>query len=326
LKNEISKVGFGAWGLGGDAYGKVSRDQAFNALKAAMDNGINFVDTSDLYGNGRSEEIIGEFINSLSNKDQDSLLISSKGGCLPHRGFHMPQNFDSKYLISALNSSLKRLNKDCLYIYFLHSPLPTHEVIEEIREFCDYALTSGKVLNIGVSVRSPNDLIFFKKNIKLITAFQFNFNLIDQRILSNSILECLTDTSIINIARTPLCFGFLTGKVKIEDCLSEDDHRRNWPVEQLRKWNESVSLFSDIALELNLSTTQLALLYCTSYDFVSSTIPGILETSHAIENSSIINKEPLNKETILLLERIYLENSFYDPSLKQKALNKEIGN
>ena len=235
MKLELSKVGFGAWGLGGDAYGPVADEEALDALKTAYEKGINFIDTSDLYGNGKSEKMIGKFLKKLSNHDKAGLYLSSKGGCLPHRGFDMPQNFTFDYLRSALDASLNRLGVDNLYVYFLHSPTTNEKQLEEMSKFCEYAIKSGKVLKTGISVKSPQDILFFNKKLTNINAYQFNFNLIDQRILNEPLISYFKNSQNIHIARTPLCFGFLTGKVSIEECFSEDDHRRNWPLIQSLK-------------------------------------------------------------------------------------------
>ena len=324
MNNKLSRIGFGAWGLGGDAYGYIDPSEAINALKTAFSNGINFIDTSDLYGAGKSEKIIGSFLSTLNNNDKEQILIASKGGCLPHRGFDMPQNFSYEYLVNSLESSLKNLNINSLFIYFLHSPLPLEIDLEVINKFAEYAISSGKCKNIGISLRSPKDIIYFCKNLEIINSYQFNFNLIDQRILSNELLPYFKNKKHINIARTPLCFGFLTGKVNIKDCFSHDDHRRNWPKEQLEKWNNSVEFFRDIADSLNLTTTQLALQFCNSYQFIDCTIPGILTPKHAEENSSVLKLPRLEKRILIKLEEIYHKNSFYDPSLKENALKKEI--
>ena len=112
-------IGFGTWGLGGMDYGPIKEKKALNLLNYAYKKRINFFDTAPLYGNGRSETIIGSF---LRNKKRKKIIISSKGGMLPHRGFDWQQNFSFSNLLKDLNESLNRLNTDYLDYFLLHSP------------------------------------------------------------------------------------------------------------------------------------------------------------------------------------------------------------
>ena len=119
----VSEIGFGAWGIGGKhsnvvAYGEVDDKESIKALRLAYDRGVNFFDTSDLYGNGHSEKIISKAFREI----RDKIIIASKGGTLPHTGLFMPQDFSENYLNKAIEKSLKRLRTDYIDIYQLHSP------------------------------------------------------------------------------------------------------------------------------------------------------------------------------------------------------------
>ena len=105
---DASELGFGTWGLSGTSYGPVDDNESIRALNRAFELGITLYDTSDLYGNGHSEAILGKALSHVRPK----IIIATKGGLLPHTGFDMPMDFSIGYLRKALEASLKRLNTD----------------------------------------------------------------------------------------------------------------------------------------------------------------------------------------------------------------------
>ena len=115
---KVSEIGFGTWGLGGDSYGRVDDAQSRRVLEAAFEHGVTFYDTSDLYGAGHAERVLGEALQPV----RDHIVIATKGGLLPHTGFTMPQDFSPRHLRAALMRSLDRLRTDHVDLYQLHSP------------------------------------------------------------------------------------------------------------------------------------------------------------------------------------------------------------
>ena len=113
------KLGFGTWGIGGRDYGPISEQKSIKLLKFAIKNKINFFDTAPLYGDGRSEYLIGKVIKNIK---RSSIKIATKGGMLPHTGFDHKHNFSIKYLEKEIHCSLKRLNTNYIDYYLLHSP------------------------------------------------------------------------------------------------------------------------------------------------------------------------------------------------------------
>ena len=153
---EISEVGFGAWGIGGatkgaTSYGDTDDEISRDALRAAYDAGITFFDTSDLYGYGRSEKLIGETLKHV----RKNIVIASKVGLLDADG---PQDFSADHLTESLEKSLARLQTDYLDLYQLHCPSiglieKNGETLAALRAF----VAEGKVRAIGISVRSPDE-------------------------------------------------------------------------------------------------------------------------------------------------------------------------
>lgn len=308
----VSEIGFGTWGLGGVAYGPVEDGESRAALDYAFDHGVNFYDTSDLYGeDGRAERILGEVFKAR----RDRVVIATKGGMLPHTTFVMPQDFSRAHLNGALDASLKRLGCDYVDIYQLHSPPIDLPNWDEIAGTLEAMIASGKVRAAAISTRSPADaLIAIERHGYSVV--EVNFNMIDQRAVTGGLFATCVERGIGVIARTPLCFGYLSGALTGEEVFAAGDHRNNWPREQLRRWAQSPALFAGLVDGRGRTISQLALQYCVSEPAVSTAIPGMLTTAQARENIGAIELPPLTSEDAEAIRQIYASHLFYDPSAK----------
>ncbi|HHT9135725.1 MAG TPA: aldo/keto reductase [Candidatus Wunengus sp. YC60] len=310
---EVSEIGFGTWGLGGNSYGTVDDNVSKAALRFAFDSGITFYDTSDLYGNGHSEEVLGDALHDV----RDKIIISTKVGLLPHTGFDMPCDFSPAYIRQGLDASLRRLRSDYIDIYLLHSP-----TIGMLREDSAIVATlqdlkeAGKIRAYGISARSPDDCLasIQEFDFKIV---QVNFNMIDQRAIENGLFDLAFEKKIGVIARTPLCFGYLTGKLHGNEVFEGIDHRANWPVEQLQRWAKAPDLFSFLNQGRNRTPTQLALRFCLDHKSASTVIPGMMNCNEVRENILASSLEALNAEEVARVKLIYESNLFYDKTAKQ---------
>lgn len=309
---EVSEIGYGTWGIGGDSYGTIDDNESRRALKVAFENGVNFYDTSDLYGSGHSEEILGDVFKDI----RDKVIIATKGGTLPHHGFNMPQDFSSQYLRKALEGSLKRLKTDYIDLYQLHSPkiedIEDENVIQTLKVF----QKEGKIRFFGISVRCPEDglAVIEKFGIKVI---QVNFNMIDQRAIEIGLFETAGKLDVGVIARTPFCFGYLTGTLTGSEQLNGLDHRANWPKEQLRRWAKAPELFAFLNEDKKRTYAQLALQFCLSDKAVSTVIPGMMRTEEVRENIEASKLSPLTFDELEHIRCVYHSHNFYDKSAKQ---------
>src|SRR3989338_10428534 len=310
----VSEIGFGSWGIGGrtkgaTSYGTTDDDESKRALEAAFDAGITLYDTSDLYGYGHSEELIGGVFAGRREK----VVIASKVGYVKHGG---PHDFSPVRIRQCAEASLRRLRTDYIDLYQLHSPSldelqRTAGAIEEIQKLKE----EGKIRAIGISVKSPQD------GFRAVTEFkaesvQVNFNMIDQRILDNGFLDFARDRGIGVIARTPLAFGFLSGTLT-DVSFSSDDHRSSWPESQLRRWASAPSMFKFLNESSSWTPTQIALKFCLSFPAVSSVIPGILHPSEARENASASDLSQFAQEEIARAREVYHAHEFFDSTLKK---------
>ena len=313
----VSEVGFGTWGLGGDSYGAIDEVAALKVLNQALDRGINFYDTSDLYGAGRSEELLGK---AFAHR-RDQVIIASKFGTLPHTGFIMPQDFTSTAARKCIDQSLRRLKSDYIDIYQLHSPpidLPNWgEIIETLTLFKQ----AGKIRAFGLSARSPSDA---KKAVETygLGVIQVNFNLIDHRAVEIGLFDLCQKRNVGVIARTPLAFGYLSGKLNGSENFSSNDHRANWSAEQLHRWANSSRLFTSLNNGCTRSLVGLALLFCLSTPCVSTVIPGMMKPDEVEENATISDLPPLTLEELEKIKDIYENHVFYDPTVKQEFIQR----
>ena len=287
----VSEIGFGTWGLGGNAggsfsYGPADDNVSRAALQSALDQGVNFYDTSDLYGFGHSEEILGETFAGC----RDRVVIASKGGFVDA----VKQDFSAAHLRSALENSLRRLRTDYIDLYQLHSPAVAAlreqpEIIALLEEF----RAAGKIRAWGFSARSPEEARVAVEEF-FAPAIQVNFNLTDQRAQSGGLFALCQKQKTGVIVRTPLCFGFLTGKYSSKQNYDAADHRSRWSPEQLQSWEQANDVFAFL-FKANPGDTpaQIALRFCLSFDAVSTTIPGMLTVAHVLENAAASGRPAL---------------------------------
>ena len=297
------KLGYGTWGLGGIEYGPLSYNKAISLLEYSYHKKIIFFDTAPLYGFGRVEKIIGDF---LIKKNRKKIIICSKCGMLPHNSFKMKQNFSKKKIFNDLSNSLSKLKTDYLDILLLHSPN-----LEDI-DITDAILTlkilkkKKLVKKIGISLRSPNDIVNLKKFYNDIDYLEFNFNLLDQRALSINIFNISKKNKIKLICRTPLGFGFLSSKKIKKDELSPKDHRKKWSKKQFERWIKLKRKFYFYKKKYNCKNlSSLALSFCGSFDF-DYVIPGML-SKHEINQNSISIKKKISKKDLKDIFKIYSE-------------------
>jgi aryl-alcohol dehydrogenase-like predicted oxidoreductase len=301
----VSEIGFGAWGIGGNkdgavAYGPTNEAQSLEALAAALDAGINFFDTADLYGFGESERLIGLAFSGR----RDKVVIASKAGMLDPEG---RQDFAPAHIARSLESSLARLRTDYIDLYQLHGPSPDQlggilEVMERLRR-------DGKARAIGISLRSPEE---GERALALypFDAVQVNFNLLDQRVLDSGLMDLCKAHGAGIIVRTPLCFGFLTGEYSATQEYDASDHRSRWNVEQRRVWSSAYELFAGVKGRAD-TPAQFALRFCLSFDAVSSVIPGMLTREHVRENAAAAHGPVLGAAETSRIREIYRSHRFF---------------
>ncbi|NQV80104.1 MAG: aldo/keto reductase [Alphaproteobacteria bacterium] len=307
---DVSVIGFGAWGIGGltagaTSYGETDDTVSRRALLAAYERGINFFDTAPAYGAGRSERLIGETLAAVRN----DVVISTKGG-MPD--FGLAVDFSPIELKRALDGSLRRLRSDYVDLYLLHNPTdPVFDKPDPVASLVEALRQDGVIRAFGVSVARPEDGLIAMERFELDT-IQINFNLVDQRVIDCGLMENAARRGVALIARTPLCFGLLSGAVARDARFDPTDHRSRWSQAQIALWATAADRFA-ASLEGDAIQTkaQIALRYCLSYPIVATTIPGMLTEDEVMENSAAGAFGPLSSRELDTVRGIYREHSFF---------------
>ncbi len=306
----VSEVGFGAWGIGGNAggavaYGPTNEDDSRAALLRAIELGINFFDTSDFYGFGHSEEILGRVLRA----DRSKLVIATKVGLLNATG---DQDFSPGHIERSLDASLRRLHTDYVDLYQLHNPpLELLSADRSVVSTLERLKAAGKIRAFGVSLRGPDDGPVAVRDFGF-ECLQVNFNLLDQRAVENGLFDLCARRDVGVIVRTPLVFGFLTGRYSAGHDFDSTDHRRQWSSEQLERWAAAHRHFTAlIDAKRGETPSQFALRFCLSFDCVSTAIPGMLKEEHVTENASASSLGRLPRHICGKIAEIYREHCFF---------------
>jgi aryl-alcohol dehydrogenase-like predicted oxidoreductase len=304
---QISEIGFGTWGIGGTttnmpAYGSTDDSESINALEMAFSQGVNFFDTSNLYGWGHSESLLGQTFNTR----RQHVIIATKAGFINSEG---AQDFSADALMRSLEDSLKRLRTDYVDVFQLHSPerqaLSNNPALWKLLG----RLQDEQTIRChGISARSPDDALFFIEEYPL-HCVQVNFNLTDLRALQNGLFDLCLRKSVGIIVRTPLAFGFLTGRVEPGQDFDALDHRRRFSPEARARWLEAVALYQGVFGQRKGATpAQNALCFCLSFPCVSTAIPGMMAAAHVNDNLGATGMDPLDSRQLRAIEELYNRN------------------
>lgn len=309
---EVSEIGFGTWGIGGfvagASYGATDDGVSCAALRRAFDQGVTFFDTADSYGDGRAERLLGACFGARVSGGPASVVIATKAG---HPQFGGPQDFEPAHLVLSLEGSLRRLERERVELLQLHNP-PMDLLRErpEILGTLEDLTRAGKIAAWGLSMKTPAEAADAIREFSP-ACVQANFNLADQRALDIGLLDLAASTGTAVIARTPLAFGFLSGRLSAETEFPEGDHRRNWSKERIAQWAKASRDFAgDIAARDGQSLAQVALRFCLSHPGVSTTIPGMLTPAEVDENAAAADFGPLSAADFAQIRAFYAGSAF----------------
>jgi len=321
----VSEIGFGGWGIGGitpgpTSYGPTDDTVSLNTLKRALEKGITLYDTSNIYGAGHSENLIGRAFKSK----RDEVVIATKAGLTDYEN---PPNFSPSSIRKSLEESLIRLQTDYVDILQLHNP--TEKTIrkqEDLLNLSEKLKQEGKIRAFGISVRSPEDGLLSIQLLKP-DAIQTNFSLLDHRIIDCGLIKSAQKANISIIARTPLCFGFLTGEFDSRTRFPSSDHRSSWSPQQIERWVEAAQQMLSIRTTPKLQTPiQFALQFCLSFDSIASTLPGMLSEEEVLENVYASEKGPLSKSELEIISTTYHSLSIFEKEKANEIQAKSMSN
>ncbi len=292
---ELSEVGLGCWQLGSDWRANLDNEQAFAIMSAAVENGVTFFDTADVYGDGRSESLIGQFNAQCSTP----LRIATKFGRMPNV---YPNQYTEDALKKAIDASRERLQVESIDLLQLHCiPEPVMRQ-GDIFEWLRKAKQEGSIRAFGASVETVDEGLLCIEQDEL-QSLQVIFNIVRQKLVK-ALLPQAQDKGVGIIARLPLASGLLTGNFTKQTHFAESDHRhynRDGQAFNVGEtfaglpFEQGVELINELqnALPEGITMLELALRWILDHDAVSTIIPGASTPSQAAGNASVSKLEPL---------------------------------
>jgi aryl-alcohol dehydrogenase-like predicted oxidoreductase len=309
--HSVSQIGFGAWAIG-DAWGQVDDDTAITALHAALDAGVDFIDTADVYGDGHSERLIAKV---LKERGGNRPFVATKAGR------RLPQQtvagYSEENLGAFVDRSLKNLATDALDLLQLHCPPTDLYYRPEVFERMERLVEQGKIRHYGVSVERVEEAL---KAIEYpgVASVQIIFNIFRQR-PAEHFFRLAQEKNVAIIARVPLASGLLSGKFSRDTRFENTDHR------QFNRNGEAFDVgetFSGVPYEVGLAAVerirplvsgdatmaQFALRWILMSQAVTVAIPGARNPQQALANVASADLPPLLDEAVDAIARIYAED------------------
>lgn len=314
---EVSEIGFGAWAVGGE-WGAVDDEQSLAALKRALELGINFFDTADVYGDGRSERLLGR----LRKETQASFHIATKAG--RRLNPHVAAGYNKENLTAFVERSLQNLGVDSLELVQLHCPPTDTYYRPDTFAAMDELVKAGKVQHYGVSVERVEEGLKAME-FPNVESIQIIFNMFRQR--PAAFLAEAGRRGVATIIRVPLASGMLTGKLTAGSTFAPDDHRN------FNRHGEAFDVgetFAGVPYELGLQAVeelkplvpggatlaQLALRWILMFDGVSTIIPGGKNPRQVEDNGGASALPPLTEQQMKAVRAVY--DRYIRPSVHQR--------
>jgi aryl-alcohol dehydrogenase-like predicted oxidoreductase len=313
---KVSEIGFGAWTIGLDWWGKkIDDDEAIRMLKRAYDLGINFYETADMYGNGKSEKILSQAFKDM----RDEVVYSTKWGYDMYDAIQighneLPQKHNPEFLKYALQQSLNRLQTDYIDVYSLHNPKMDAIKNDSLFISLDKLVQSTKIKSHGVALgpaigwKDEGILAIEKRNI---TCLQTVYNVLEQdpgRAFLNVVRKNNNDVGIM--VRVPDASGVLTGKVNEKTAFDKNDHRSNRKKEWILEAMQKVEKMKPIANARGWSISQLAIKFILSQKEISIVLPTVIDVGEIESFAEMADGNYLNENEMAEIIDLY-NNNFY---------------
>lgn len=305
---KVAEVSFGAWAIGAE-WGETDDSESIAALHTAVDSGVNFFDTADVYGDGHSEKLLAKLKKDRAGEE---IIIATKAG--RRLSEQTVAGYSRENLTAFVERSLRNLETDCLDLIQLHCPPQEAYYHPEIFDIMDDLVTQGKIRFYGVSVEKVEEAIkaIEYENVQTV---QIIFNIFRQR-PADLFFSLAKEKQIGVIARLPLSSGMLTGKMSKDSKFAADDHRN------YNRQGEAFDVgetFSGVDFETGLAVieelkklvpekmtmAQFALRWILMHDAVSCTIPGAKRPAQEADNVRAADFPPLSEETMQAVRDLY---------------------
>jgi aryl-alcohol dehydrogenase-like predicted oxidoreductase len=304
----VSPIGFGAWAIGG-SWGNVDDAESLRALHAAIDAGVNFIDTADVYGDGHSERLIARV---KKERPRDTVWVATKAGRLLPK--QTPEGYSRANLTSWIEASLSRLEVDAIDLLQLHCPHPGVFERPEVFAVLDDLVRAGKIRYYGVSVETVDEALAALRYPR-VQSIQIIFNMFRMKPAERLFRAALERRCAI-LARVPLASGLLTGKLTRDAVFEATDHRRFNRHGEMFDVGETFSgVPYEAALDAvdalrglvssNPSMAQFALRWILMFEGVTCAIPGAKTALQARENVAARSAAAIDPVAMEAVREIY---------------------
>ena len=304
----ISEISFGSWGIGGDAWGTTQDEESLAALNKAIDLGVNFIDTADVYGEGRSERLIAQ----MRRQRSEQIIVATKAGRKLNP--HVATGYNRQNLTNFVEQSLRNLQTDALDLLQLHCPPSEVYEMPQVFALLDDLMKEGKIRYYGVSVERVDEAL---KAIEYpnVQSVQIIFNMFRFK-PAEQFFPAARERQVGILARVPLASGLLSGKYRPDTQFAPNDHR------SFNRHGEAFDqgeTFSGVDYETGLQAVeelrslvpphatlaQLALRWILMFPEVTTAIPGAKNPKQAEDNVRATNLPPLSPESMRRVQQVY---------------------
>ncbi|MEM2759741.1 MAG: aldo/keto reductase [Nitrososphaerales archaeon] len=316
---KVSEIGFGAWVIGLDWWGKKIDDQeALKMLMKAYDLGITFYDTADIYGRGKSEKLLALAFKGMRNE----VVLSTKFGYDIYSDIRqighdeLPQRFEEKFIRFALDHSLQRLETEYVDLYSMHNPKMDAIQDDDVFRLLNELVSEGKIRHYGVALGPAigwqNEGILAMEN-RNVTAIQTVYNILEQE-PAKGFFAVADENDVGILVRVPDASGVLTGKVNASTVLNNNDHRsfrkRDWIIEALKK----VDNLKPFAESKGWSIKELAVKFILSEKTISSVLPTATSIEEVETFASVSDGKYLDAKEYEYIKELYDKNFYVQVS------------
>lgn len=305
---KVSTISFGAWAIGG-TWGDVDDGESLAALHRALDLGVNFFDTADVYGDGRSERLVSEVVRDFPGQ---RIYVATKAG--RRLNPHVAEGYNRENLTAYVERSLKNLNVETLDLVQLHCPPTEVYYMPDVFGVMEDLVQAGKIRHYGVSVEKVEEGVKAMEYPNL-ASVQIIFNMFRQR-PAELFFPLAKEHNVGILARVPLASGLLTGKMSPKTTFPESDHRnynREGEAFDVGETFSGVNFSTGLLAVEELrplvpegfSMAQFALRWILMYDAVSLAIPGAKNPKQAGENAAASEIAAIADERMAVIRKIY---------------------
>ncbi len=316
---QISAISYGAWAIGGDAWGRTDDKKSLESLHAAIDLGVNFIDTADVYGDGHSERLIAQ----LRRERSEQIIVATKVGrrLKPHAA----SGYNRENLTAFVERSLRNLETEALDLVQLHCPPSEVYAMPEVFGILDDLVQAGKLRFYGVSVERVDEALRAIQHPG-VQSVQIIFNMFRLKPVEQ-FFPMAHERRVGILARVPLASGLLSGKLRAETEFAATDHRN------YNRHGESFDAgetFSGVDYETGLQAVeelrvlvpegatmaQLALRWILMFPEVTAAIPGAKDRQQAANNVQAIELPPLSDAAMAQVQEVY--DRYFRPAIHSR--------